>query len=606
MYDSAVTSAIDEVTTTLNGVPAVEIKSELDRILRSRAFIQSHRIRRFLQFVVEESLLGQPHRLKEYLIGLEVFDRREAFDPRVDSIVRVEARRLRNKLEEYYRTEGQEDPVRVLLRKGSYVPIFEYRHASSTSAVPSQRRILEIGPFALMQPPSGGEVIAEEIQRRLSHVLIKEGCFQVITNSRPNSSDQLAPDTLSDPETHSNGTNGNGHSAPAATPDYAVEGSIEFQPGGFHLILQLIQSPDHSYIWSEAADYRLDDLAPVEQLAQLLLRELAAFPNEASARRQASHQDGRDAYLQGRYYWKLATPDTIRNSVSCFTRAVESDVNYAAAWAALAEALTVSSMFGFLAPNETGGRMKEAALKALSLNTVLPETHIALGSVLSILDWDWEAGERELQKSIQLDSHDPIGHIAYGVQLACRGMFDPAVVEVERALEMDPASLFPNFVLGWLYGVCRRLDEAISQHLLVSKLAPDYALPHFGLGLAYAGKGMFQDAIAHFTNATQLKCRSLLGGQLGYCYAMANRREEALREIANLNIRSESYYVSPVSFASIYCGLQDKEKAQNYLEQALEAHDPSLPIQLLNPEFDSLRNETRFQALRRRIGLMPT
>jgi tetratricopeptide (TPR) repeat protein len=600
MYDSAVTTAIDEVTTTLNGVPAVEIKSELDRILRSRAFIQSHRIRRFLQFVVEESLLGQPHRLKEYLIGLEVFDRREAFDPRVDSIVRVEARRLRNKLEEYYRTEGQEDPVRVLLRKGSYVPIFEYRHASATSAAPSQRRVVEIAPFALMQPPAGAEAIADEIQRRLSHVLIKEGCFQVITNSRPNTSDPIGE------ETHSNGTNGNGHSVPTSAPDYAVEGSIEFQPGGFHLILQLIQSPDHSYVWSEAADYKLDDLAPVEQLAQLLLRELAAFPNEALARRQASHQDGRDAYLQGRYYWKLATPDTIRNSVSCFTRAVESDVNYAAAWAALAEALTVSSMFGFLAPNETGGRMKEAALKALSLNTILPETHIALGSVLSILDWDWEAGERELQKSIQLDSHDPIGHIAYGVQLACRGMFDPAVVEVERALEMDPAALFPNFVLGWLYGVCRRLDEAISQHLLVSKLAPDYALPHFGLGLAYAGKGMFQDAIAHFTNATQLKCRSLLGGQLGYCYAMANRREEALREIANLNLRSESYYVSPVSFASIYCGLQDKEKAQNYLEQALEAHDPSLPIQLLNPEFDSLRNEARFQALRRRIGLLAT
>jgi tetratricopeptide (TPR) repeat protein len=385
-----------------------------------------------------------------------------------------------------------------------------------------------------------------------------------------------------------------------------VESSIEFQPAGFHLILQLVQPADGSYVWSEAADCRLDDFASVEQLAQLLLRELVAFPNESMARRQASQQDGRDAYLQGRYYWKLATPDTIRNSVSCFTKAVESDGNYAAAWAALAEALTVSAMFGFLAPNETGGRMKEAALKAISLNTILPETHIALGSVLSILDWDWEAGERELQKSIQLDSHDPIGHIAYGVQLACRGMCDQAVVEVERALEMDPAALFPNFVLGWLYGVCRRLDEAISQHLLVSKLAPDYALPHFGLGLAFAGKGMFQDAIAHFTNASQMKCRSLLGGQLGYCYAMANRRDEALREVGNLNMRSSTHYVSPVSFASIYCGLGDKDKAQSYLEQALEAHDPSLPVQLLNPEFDSLRDESRFQALRQRIGLQPT
>ena len=117
----------DEETVILNGIPGPEIRSQLERILRSRAFIQSHRIRRFLQFIVEESLLGQPHRLKEYLIGLEVFDRRDAFDPRVDSIVRVEARRLRHKLEEYYRSEGREDLIRITLRKGSYVPIFEPR-----------------------------------------------------------------------------------------------------------------------------------------------------------------------------------------------------------------------------------------------------------------------------------------------------------------------------------------------------------------------------------------------------------------------------------------------------------------------------------------------
>ncbi len=115
----------------------------MDQILRSRVFIQSHRIRRFLQFIVEESLLGQPHRLKEYPIGLEVFDRREAFDPRVDSIVRVEARRLRNKLEEYYRTEGRDDHVRILLRKGSYMPIFEHRNVSGGLS-PSTRRTMEI------------------------------------------------------------------------------------------------------------------------------------------------------------------------------------------------------------------------------------------------------------------------------------------------------------------------------------------------------------------------------------------------------------------------------------------------------------------------------
>src|SRR5271154_6967206 len=151
---STVDNPIEETATVLNGVPAAEIRAELDLILRSRAFIQSHRIRRFLQFVVEESLLGQPHRLKEYLIGLEVFDRREAFDPRVDSIVRVEARRLRYKIEEYYRIEGREDQVRIVLRKGSYVPMFEYRGSGTGASPIAPRRSIEISLFSIANAAS--------------------------------------------------------------------------------------------------------------------------------------------------------------------------------------------------------------------------------------------------------------------------------------------------------------------------------------------------------------------------------------------------------------------------------------------------------------------
>jgi TolB-like protein len=352
---STVLNPIEETAAVLNGVPAAEIRAQLELILRSRAFIQSHRIRRFLQFVVEESLLGQPHRLKEYLIGLEVFDRREAFDPRVDSIVRVEARRLRYKLEEYYRTEGREDSVRVVLRKGSYVPIFEYRSAANTASPLSPRRSMEIGLFSLINATAESGAAAEEIQRRLSHVLIKEGCFQVML--KPLSSHGL------------NGESGNGHAVPSSSADYVVEGSIEFQEDGFRLLLQLQQSADGSYIWSETADGRLQDLSCIDQLAQQLVRELAAPEREGMiARRQSDRRESWDAYLQGRYHWKLATPDSIRNSVAFFTKAVETDSNYAAAWAALSEALLVSSVFGLLPPSDAGTRMREAALRATSLN----------------------------------------------------------------------------------------------------------------------------------------------------------------------------------------------------------------------------------------------
>jgi tetratricopeptide (TPR) repeat protein len=101
-----------------------------------------------------------------------------------------------------------------------------------------------------------------------------------------------------------------------------------------------------------------------------------------------------------------------------------------------------------------------------------------------------------------------------------------------------------------------------------------------------------------------MKCRSLLHGQIGYCYAMAGRRDEALRELATLNTRSESHYVSPVSFAAIYSGLGDTEKALGYLERAVEVRDTSLPVHLLSPEFDRLRDEARFQALRQRMNLV--
>jgi tetratricopeptide (TPR) repeat protein len=603
---------MEETTAVLNGVPAAEIRSQLDLILRSRAFIQSHRIRRFLQFVVEESLLGQPHRLKEYLIGLEVFDRREAFDPRVDSIVRVEARRLRYKLEEYYRTEGREDGIRIILRKGSYVPIFEYRSASTGAAPASPRRSMEIGLFSLINATSEKDAAdagaaAEEIQRRLAHVLIKEGCFQVVLVKSPGvapggeAATGTAPVGISESVASPSGA----VAAPGTTTDYVIEGSMELQDDHFRLLLQLQQGADRSYIWSETTDGRLQDLSCVDHLAQQLVRDLAAPPKEGViARRQSDRKESGDAYLQGRYHWKLATPDSIRNSIGFFTKAVEADPNYAAAWAALAEALLVSSVFGLLPPGDSGPWMKQAALRAIALNPSLPEGHVALGAVLSLLEWDWAAGEEELQKGIQLDKSDPIGHLAYAIQLVCRGMQNPAIVEIERALEADPAALFPNFVLGWMYGVCHRYDEAIAQHTLVSRLATDYGLPHLGLGLAYAGKGAFTDAIAHLTNASQMKCGSLLHGQMGYCYAMAGRRDEALREIGILKARSDSHYVSPMSFAAIYAGLGEDEQALAYLQRAIDARDSSLPVHLLSTEFDNLRDHPQFLQVRGRIGLL--
>ena len=124
------------------------IREQLDRILKSGPFLQSQRRQRFLEFIVKETLAGRSERLKGYNIALEVFDRPETFDPVVDPIVRIEAGRLREKLRDYYEAEGQNDPIRIELPKGSYAPHIELRAGGNDRAWIDTARCVAAGSAA--------------------------------------------------------------------------------------------------------------------------------------------------------------------------------------------------------------------------------------------------------------------------------------------------------------------------------------------------------------------------------------------------------------------------------------------------------------------------
>ena len=112
------------------------VREQLDRILKSGQFLQSRRRQRFLEYIVNETLAGRGERLKGYNVAREVFDRPETFDPNVDPVVRMEAARLRDRLREYYETDGQNDPIRIDLPKGSYTPHIEFRQAATSDTLP--------------------------------------------------------------------------------------------------------------------------------------------------------------------------------------------------------------------------------------------------------------------------------------------------------------------------------------------------------------------------------------------------------------------------------------------------------------------------------------
>ena len=585
----AQSSETPEAPKILNGLPVSEIRAELDRILKSRVFVHSHRIRRFLQFVVEECLLGRQHRLKEYLIGLEVFNRQDDFDPRVDSIVRVEARRLRMKIEEYYQREGIQNEICIELRKGSYVPIFAHRRPGSQDGygphpLLARKHSIAIGPWT---GANGATDIIPDITRKLVHELVRGGKFQV----------------LADGDGHHGGVDGASDGSPRA--DYLLEGRVEGSEQDLQVLLRLKNVDGSAYVWSDSGH-----VDGIEHLASSLNRTIMTSsprPESARIRPRSEGAASYEHYIRGKYQCKTGTPESIKGCVAHFEKAIEIDPEYAAAWASLAECWMVTSLFGLSGPREAGAKMKEAAQKAVDIEPGLPEAQVAQGMVESVVEWNWTGAERSFQRAIQIDPRDPIAHLAYAIHLASRGLMKAALVETECALEIDPAARATNFILGWLYGVSGRHDEAIAQHTLVSRLSPDYPLSYLGLGWAHLGKGQLSDALAQFTNAANLlKCRSLIAGCLGHCYGRLHQRDEALRQLAAINAQPQSQYASPVSVAAVYSGLGQTDRALSALEQAAESRDCALPVQLLNPEFDALRGEKRFTGILDKMGFRRT
>jgi tetratricopeptide (TPR) repeat protein len=559
---------LDSVVVSVSRESDQAIRAELDRALNSRTFVHSHRICRFLQFVVEEYLAGRQQRLKEYLIGLEVFGRPESFDPRVDSIVRVEARRLRAKLGEYYATEGGDSPLHIQLRKGSYIPLFETAPVAQRSEAHGTRRTWRPSiAIAAIAASNGDGALGEAIQRRLTHHLSAEPALRVAADGKA---------------------------------DYVLKGSVESANGQQRLFLQLMDVGDQAWIWSRGIDCTPRDLAFCEHAARSMWRAIAGTHSESGCSRRSENGESFTSYLQGLYSWRNHHPQGFTSSIAFFSRAVETDPGYAAAWAAQAEALVASCLFDRGATGEACATALEAAGKAIELNDALPESHRALATVRSFFEWRWDDGEKEFGRAICLDPASPGSRLLYGLQLACRGQIGRAHAEIDEAERLSPASLAAHYAQGWVNALEGRYEEAMSRYRLIAALEPDSPWSYLGLGHACAARERWPEAIAHFNTVSHLLGgRFLYSGCLGYCYAKAGRREEAMQLLRRLPESS----APSVNFASIYAGLGDLQRAFACLLQAVQARESCLPLLLLGPEFDAIRGEPQYRVLQSMLGL---
>ncbi len=255
------------------------------------------------------------------------------------------------------------------------------------------------------------------------------------------------------------------------------------------------------------------------------------------------------------------TPDDLGQSISFYEQAIAADPNYALA-------------------------------------------HAALAQVTYAYDWDWKTAEKEFQRALELNSGYPSAHQWYAEYLWAAGRPDEAYAQIQRAQELDPLSLVIQVSLGRHFYYQRDFKRAIKEVRDSIEMKPDFFLGHLYLALACVQAGEQEEAAREFQHAVQASGGSPLAlAALAYAEARAGRRTEARGLLSRLRQSARSRHVPAIYFAGVYAGLGDKDQAFRWLDKAYEERSDYLIFLQIEPTFDPLRDDPRFQALVRRLKL---
>jgi len=617
---------------------AESVREELRRILASDPFVNARRPGQFLRFIVERTLAGEEDRIKEYLIGVEVFGRPVAYDPKDDPIVRIEAGRLRKKLAAYYSGPGANDPVIIELPKGGYVPVFQPRSLpekpqtaspeanepvrpmpvqaahgralriaaalvlmaaivlTSTyyllrSRAPGAPASIAVVPFLNLSGGSAGEYLSEGVAEDLTTGLAELKGLRVVAATSAFQFRGKSEDVRKIGQ--------------ALNAEALLEGSISQSGGGLRVNAQLINTRNGYHLWSKAYDVPGAKLFAFEQdVVQETARVLRVPASGAipSMKRDTENAEAHNLYLQGRYLWNTRQLPDMLQSVQLFQRAIKDDPNYALAYAGLADTYTVMAINTQMAPAEAVPRAKAALKSALELEPNLAQAHATLGLLESQCEWNWRGAEQEFHQAIALQPNYAPAHHWAALNYMELGQFAAADAEFRQAQVLDPLSPMISEGLAENFYVARRYDDAITTVLNMPNPKVGWAV----LTYSYIFKGMYQEAlkVPEVANATDLD-GFLLKAEI---LIRSGDRAAGLKiledlESNHLNPGADQNYIPPGYLGWAYAMAGEKERAFAWLEKAYQQHDPALANLKVDPGFDSLRSDPRYPDLLKRVGL---
>ena len=389
--------------------------------------------------------------------------------------------------------------------------------------------------------------------------------------------------------------------ARALNVDAILEGSISRTNGKVHMNLQLIRADTDAHFWAESYNRSADDAVTLtDEAAHSIAERLHSASAGSVAPARTIRADAHDAYLRGQYFWYAGEN---RDALREFNQAIALQPDYAAAWAGVADSYMVGIADSEFDPVEVLPKEEAAANKAIELDPLLPEAHLALGDFLAVGRWEWKRGDQEILRAIELNPQFTQAVHFHAMMLATMNRPLEGVAVQKRASAIDPIARPWALPRAFLWA--RDYDAALNDALAKAKADPNEAGLDSILYRIYRARGNQKEAGTYLMKCLKLTCDEKAIAAFERAFERSGYRGVVEMELEKSERYARAHYVSPFYQATLSGELGDRDKALTYLEQAVRIHDVNLYTVTCDPEFDFIHGEPRYQAIVKAIGLEP-
>lgn len=618
---------------------AQEIRAYVAQLLATRQFASTGRRGQLLDYLVEHTLLGDADRISEYAIGLDVFQRPTSFDPRIESIVRTEVSRLRQRLKDYYAEEGRQDPIVIDFPPRSYAATFQFRDTAEIAEQPGLPRLVpapvpvatRTSRMAIAWVLVAMTALAATAMLLYRHYRLGQPPPQSINaivvlpfeNYSPNHQDEYVADGMTEELTNDLAqwrdvrvvarTSAFAFKGKAEdvreigrklNVDAVLEGSFTEEGNRIRITAQLNRAADGYHLWSHAYEVESNDLLNVQSdVANAItaaIGQIRGGGSPPSIHVAMVNPEAHDLYLQAEYQYNLRTPDSLKKADQLFNAAIEKDPLFARAYLGIAYTGIAEDSLTTESQADTIPRARQAAEKALALDPNLGEAYGLLADVMYVWDRDWNQAEIEYRHALALVAGPEI-RARYGWALATRGLFGEAHEQLRQAAEQDPLAITPPFDEFFAYNFERNVDGQKQVLKRMLQIRQDFLGAH---ALALVMEVEQHDCVearqeAKWSEKTYPNV-PVTQTMLAFAAACENNGPEALRRIKQMDAMKAPAYQIAIGYALLH----DANDAIAQLNRAADQHEMQTFYLKYDPFFDEIRSDPRYISLEKRVGLL--